>query len=288
MNNKELTKKSKFLSLVLRHKPETLGKGVSLDKNGWLDIGVLISRAYQNCRMKISYDDIVEIVDTNDKKRFEYDEEKMRIRASQGHSIDVDIDLEEKEPPVFLYHGTSDRFLETIKQEGLKPMSRQYVHLSEDRVTAEKVGKRHGGNIVVLRIRADEYKYENPEIKFYLSRNGVWLTDYIPPEYIVFPFEIGMDKTERGFTRTDFIDMYDVPCSLQQSSLATENALWLGVNDADPKIMACKVNGGIPDGWAKYPVPEDVHFTTRMHLSEEMVAALIDKLQNWLDTGELK
>jgi len=232
-------------------------------------------------------EDLETVVETNNKKRFEFNTDKTKIRARQGHSIDVDVELEEKRPPAFLYHGTSDRFLEAIEKDGLKKMNRQYVHLSEDRATAEKVGKRHGGNLIVLRIQADSYQYETGA-KFYLSRNGVWLTEKVPVQYIVFPTKIEESKTQRGFALNTFTDMYDTPCSIQQSSLATENALWVGVDDADPQILACKVNGGIPNGWVKYPLPEDVHLTTRMHLSEEMVVALIQKLQHWLDTGELQ
>ena len=100
-------------------------------------------------------------------------------------------------------------------------------------------------------------------------------------------FEIKMDKTSRGFKIGEFKDRYGLPCSIQESSLATENALWLGIDDPQPKILAFHVNGGKPDGWVPYDIPEEVLLSTRMHLTEEMAEALIEKLQGWLDTGEL-
>ena len=277
LTEKELYKKSKLLSFALRHEPEKLN--LNMDDKGWVYVNQL-------CRSgDLVPPEIKEIVEKNNKKRFELNEDETKIRARQGHSIDVDVELEEKEPPSFLYHGTSDRFLKSIKKNGLKKINRKYVHLSEDRETAEKVGKRHGGNLVILRIRADEYQFEE-EAKFYLSRNGVWLTDEVPVEYISFPFKIEFGNTERGFSLGEFKDRYGVSCSIQQSSLATENAIWLGVDDPDPKIMGSKVGKG--RGWVKFDIPEDVLLKTRMHLTEEMAVELIDKLQKWVKTGELK
>jgi len=122
-----------------------------------------------------------EIVRTDNKQRYFFNEDRTLIRANQGHSIPVDVELEEKQPPQYLYHGTADRFLDSIMAEGLKPMSRLYVHLSADEETAVKVGKRHGKPIV-LKIRAEEMWKEG--VKFYLSQNGVWLTKYIDKKYI--------------------------------------------------------------------------------------------------------
>ncbi len=127
-------------------------------------------------------DILEEIVRTDNKQRYSFNEDKTLIRANQGHSIPVDVELEEKQPPQYLYHGTAERFLDSIMSDGLKPMSRLYVHLSQDKETAVKVGKRHGSP-VVLKIKAEEMWKDG--IKFYLSQNGVWLTKYVDNKYIV-------------------------------------------------------------------------------------------------------
>ena len=178
MNEKELTKTSKFLSLVLRHKPEEIG--VKLDTNGWTDIVDLCKKA------NIKWQDLKEIVEKNNKKRFEISNDGTKIRACQGHSVEVDLKLESKVPPQFLYHGTSDRFIDSIKKEGLKVQNRNHVHLSEDRDTANKVGQRHGGRTVILMVKSFEM-YE-AGFEFYQSTNGVWLTNCVPYNYITFDF----------------------------------------------------------------------------------------------------
>lgn len=170
----ELTNKSKFLSLVLRHKPEQIG--LVLDSNGWANVDELLEKT------QIDFETLQKIVDTNDKKRFAFNEDKSKIRASQGHSIQsLDLQLEEKEPPEFLYHGTALRFLESITVQGLTKQSRQHVHLSKDEETALKVGQRHG-RPVVLKILSK--KMFDDGHKFYLSENNVWLTDHIPTKYL--------------------------------------------------------------------------------------------------------
>lgn len=121
------------------------------------------------------------IVLNNDKKRYSFNEDKSKIRARQGHSINVDVELKEAEPPEFLYHGTADRFLDSIMSDGLVPKSRLYVHLSKDEATAEKVGKRHG-KPVVLKIETGRMAEDG--FKFYLSENEVWLTKTVPPKYL--------------------------------------------------------------------------------------------------------
>ena len=276
---KKLKQNSKYLSLILRHKPEVIN--LELDDNGWGDVTQIMAR------MPIVKEELEEIVETNDKQRFEFNEDHSKIRARQGHSLDVDVELEEKEPPVYLYHGTTDKVLNSIKEKGLISGSRQYVHLSEDRETAAKVGKRHGGKLVILRVRAMEYYDEfYGEAKFYLSRNGVWLTKKVPVDYLVFPADIEMKKTGRGFAVGEFTDRYGVKCSIQQSSLATENAIWLGCDEANPREMCSKAKNPIAaTGWQPVEMPEDYVADTRMHLTEEMVIALIEKLQNWVDTG---
>lgn len=122
-----------------------------------------------------------EIVRTDNKQRYSFNEDKTLIRANQGHSVSVDVELKEKEPPEFLYHGTADRFLKSIMTEGLKPMSRLYVHLSKDIETANKVGKRHG-NPAILKVNSGQMNQDG--IKFYLSENGVWLTSKVDVKYL--------------------------------------------------------------------------------------------------------
>ena len=279
MTDKELTTKSKFLSLVLRHKPEEIG--IKLSEEGWANTQELCKLSH------ITRSELEEIVEKNNKKRFEFDKCKDRIRACQGHSVDVDLKLKPVEPPVFLYHGTSDKFLKSIRKEGLKAGDRNHVYLSEDRETAEKVGSRHGGKTIVLRVKADEYKYNNEDVEFYKSTNGVWLTKEVPAEYIVFPFELKFEKTCRGFEVGNFKDSYGTKCSIQESSSAEEAHIWLGCDDANPRILACHVNGGVANGWVDYPVHPEASFTTRMHLTVEMAEALIPILQKFVKTGGL-
>ncbi|MEL6687939.1 MAG: RNA 2'-phosphotransferase [Pseudomonadota bacterium] len=162
---------SKFLSYVLRHKPDAIG--LTLDAEGWADIGELIAKA----DMPLSHDRLKNIVATNDKKRFSISRDGLSIRANQGHSLDVDLGLTAKAPPEQLYHGTARRFLESIMKEGLLPQSRQHVHLSQDYETATLVGQRHG-KPVVLTIPALEMHQHGYE--FFQAQNGVWLTKTVP------------------------------------------------------------------------------------------------------------
>lgn len=171
-------KLSVFISLVLRHKPDEAG--ISLDEHGWANVAELIEGINETGR-KIDMEILEEIVRTDLKQRYSFNEDKTLIRANQGHSVPVDVELEEQQPPHVLYHGTADRFLESIMAEGLKPMNRLYVHLSKDEETAVKVGKRHG-NPVVLKVNAKEM-YDDGK-KFYLSQNGVWLTKHVEKKYI--------------------------------------------------------------------------------------------------------
>lgn len=171
---------SKFLSLVLRHSPEKIG--LQLDENGWANVEELILKCSQkgNKLDKILLDYVVE---NNDKKRFAYNEDKTKIRASQGHSISVELNLTETEPSEYLYHGTVGKFMESIQKEGLKKMSRQHVHLSKDKETATKVGSRRGAP-QILTVRSGAMYRDG--FKFYLSENNVWLTDEVPAKYIDF------------------------------------------------------------------------------------------------------
>ena len=170
-------KLSVFISLVLRHKPDAAQ--ITLDEHGWANVEELLA-GMNNTGRKIDMEILEEIVATDSKQRYSFNQDKTLIRANQGHSIAVDVELKEQVPPEFLYHGTATRFLDDIMKEGLKPMSRLYVHLSKDIETGFKVGKRHG-NPVVLKICSGEMYRDG--YKFYLSENGVWLTKKVDVKY---------------------------------------------------------------------------------------------------------
>ena len=169
-----LTRTSKYLSLILRHKPEAAG--ITLDKHGWAKVSELLPA------MKINMETLEEIVNTDEKQRYSFNDDKTLIRANQGHSIDVDVELEEVEPPEYLYHGTGSKSVDSILKSGLNKMSRKYVHLSKLYETAIQVGKRHGSP-VILTISAK--KMHDDGYKFFLSKNGVYLTDNVPVKYIL-------------------------------------------------------------------------------------------------------
>lgn len=169
---------SKFLSLVLRHKPEEIG--LQLDQQGWASTRELLDKL-QLRGMNVDMDQLREVVSTNDKQRFKLSEDESQIRANQGHSISIDLDLKPQEPPVVLYHGTAIRNKVSILEKGLIKGSRQHVHLSDHKDTAIKVGQRHGKPIVLV---VDTQGMQADGFKFFRSDNGVWLTDHVPPEYI--------------------------------------------------------------------------------------------------------
>ena len=171
-------KLSIFLSLILRHKPETVG--ITLDKHGWANVKDLIAGINSTGRT-IDMNALEEIVRTDNKGRYSFNDNKTLIRANQGHSIPVDVELKEEYPPSMLYHGTATRFLDSIKKHGIKPMERLYVHLSSDFETAIKVGSRHGSSAVLAIDTEQMYK---DGAKFYLSENGVWLTKHIDWRYV--------------------------------------------------------------------------------------------------------
>lgn len=168
----------RFLSLVLRHKPETIG--LKLDKNGWADVNELLL-CFNRSGKFIDFTTLERIVNENNKHRYSFNDDKTKIRANQGHSIPVDVELKETKPPKILYHGTASRFIESIRNTGIQKSGRLYVHLSSDYTTAVNVGKRHG-NPVVLTIESE--KMHNDGYKFFLSENNVWLCDEVPVKYI--------------------------------------------------------------------------------------------------------
>ncbi len=181
MNDKQIKNISKFLSLVLRHKPETIG--IELDDQGWVSTEELLDKL-SNKNKQISMDELIEVVDKNNKKRFSFNEDKSMIRASQGHSLKLDLGYSPVEPPEFLYHGTATRFLDGIKKTGLEKRNRHQVHLSLELGTAKSVGQRHG-KAIILTVRSKEM--HEAGFKFYVSANDVWLTDAVPTTYIDFP-----------------------------------------------------------------------------------------------------
>lgn len=175
-----LEKVSKFLSLVLRHKPDAAG--ITLDKHGWANVNELVGAIRKTREPTFTHDDLTLIVVTDSKGRYSFDDSGKRIRANQGHSVEVDVELAEAEPPVLLYHGTATKYIDSIEDVGLIPKSRLYVHLSDNAVTATDVGGRHG-KPVVYTIHAK--KMHDDGYKFYRSVNGVWLTREVPTKYFV-------------------------------------------------------------------------------------------------------
>jgi len=171
---------SKFLSYVLRHHPDKLG--ITLDENGWTSVAILLEKI-QGSEYSLSMEELEEVVATNNKKRFAFNEDKTKIRANQGHSIQIDLALQTKEPPAYLYHGTVEKFMPSIQEKGLLKGNRHHVHLSADKETAINVGSRRGKPIV-LTIKSGEMLAQG--YAFYQSENGVWLTDAVPSEFIEF------------------------------------------------------------------------------------------------------
>lgn len=172
---------SKFLSFVLRHQPEAIG--LRLDAAGWADVDELIRLANASGRA-LDRDLLFFVVETNDKQRFAFDEARTRIRANQGHSIEVDLGLVPQVPPPVLYHGTALRFIDSIRSGGLVPGTRNHVHLSQTRSTAHAVGARHGKPMV---LSVDAAAMHAAGAEFRLAHNGVWLAAHVPVRFISFP-----------------------------------------------------------------------------------------------------
>lgn len=181
MSPEQTTRTSKFLSLVLRHRPEEVQ--ISLDPAGWTTVEALLVGCAKAGR-PLSRTDLEQVVATNAKKRFEFSTDGTRIRASQGHSVEVDLDYTPQAPPERLYHGTATRFLDSIRAQGLLKMQRHHVHLSAETKTTMEVGARHGKPIL-LTILAGEMHLAGHE--FFQSANGVWLVEQVPSQFIQFP-----------------------------------------------------------------------------------------------------
>jgi len=169
----------RFLSLVLRHDPSAAG--IALDEHGWADVSELLAGVNRTGR-KIDLPTLERIVRENNKRRYSFNEDHTKIRANQGHSVQVDVELKEMEPPKYLYHGTASRFFPSIQAEGIRKMSRQYVHLSSDFATAVTVGRRHGAPMVIT---IDAEAMARDGITFYRSENGVWMCEWVEPKYFV-------------------------------------------------------------------------------------------------------
>lgn len=170
---------SKFISLILRHKPEIIN--LTLDEHGWADVEELVRGINRSKGQSIDQELLEEIVRTDEKQRYSFNEDHTLIRANQGHSIPVDVELEKKNPPDILWHGTGEKYVASIDEQGLIPKGRLYVHLSSDIDTARKVGSRHGKAVIY---QIDCGKMSADGYRFFLSANKVWLTKEVPAMYL--------------------------------------------------------------------------------------------------------
>ena len=179
MSRNGMRSTSKYISLILRHRPEAIG--ISLDEHGWADVQELISGINRSGGHSLSMESLEEIVRTDEKQRYSFNEDHTLIRANQGHSVPVDVELEEKIPPDILWHGTAEKYTSSIESQGLIPKSRLYVHLSSDEETAKKVGSRHGKPVIY---EIDCRRMAEDGFRFFLSANKVWLTKEVPEKYL--------------------------------------------------------------------------------------------------------
>lgn len=175
------TRLSRFLSLILRHNPEKIG--LNLDDHGWTEVNHLLERLAANGKTT-TREQLDHVVKTNDKKRFRYSDDGTQIRANQGHSINIELNLPPSTPPELLYHGTASRFYNSILEKGLNRGNRQHLHLSEQKETAIAVGTRHGKPII-FRVKSAQMHHDG--YQFYRSDNGVWLTESVPVHYLEAP-----------------------------------------------------------------------------------------------------
>lgn len=177
--NYDKTSTSKFIALILRNRPETIG--ISLDEHGWADVQEMIDGINRTGRHALDMEKLEELVRTDEKQRYSFNEDHTLIRANQGHSIPVDVELEEKIPPDVLWHGTAEKYVSSIDAIGLIPKSRLYVHLSSDQETAKKVGIRHGKPVIY---EIDCKGMVDEGYKFFESVNHVWLTKEVPVRFL--------------------------------------------------------------------------------------------------------
>lgn len=178
IDKQRATRISKYLSLVLRHDPSAAG--VTLDAEGWVGVDELLAGVARH-GFSFTLDELEEVVQTSDKQRFAFSPDAEQIRANQGHSIAVELNLPQETPPALLYHGTVERFLTSIMENGLEKRARQHVHLSADVSTATRVGSRRGKPVILTIAAANMH---SAGFSFFRSANGVWLTDHVPPQYI--------------------------------------------------------------------------------------------------------
>ena len=176
---RDIRSTSKFIALILRHKPETVG--IALDEHGWAKVDELIVGINATGNHNLTKELLEEIVRTDEKRRYAFNEDHTLIRANQGHSVSVDVELKEMGPPPVLYHGTGEKYANSIDRQGLIPKTRLYVHLSADTETARKVGSRHGKQVIY---RVDCQRMAADGFVFFRSVNGVWLTREVPPKYL--------------------------------------------------------------------------------------------------------
>ena len=178
-SDKKMLSTSKFISLILRHRPQVIG--ITLDEHGWADVQELIDGINRVEGHFLDRDTLEVIVRMDEKQRYSFNEDHTLIRANQGHSIPVDVELEETAPPDVLWHGTGEKYVLSIDTQGLLPKSRLYVHLSSDMETARKVGSRHGRPVIY---EIDCRKMTRDGYRFFLSANHVWLTKAVPARYL--------------------------------------------------------------------------------------------------------
>ena len=287
MSKKDVSQ-SKFLSLVLRHQPETIG--VSLDPNGWIDIEVLLGAMAQHGR-KLSREDLERLVCESDKQRFALSEDGKRIRANQGHSVEVDLALVPQPPPEILYHGTVDRFLDSILATGLRKGERHHVHLSANRGTAEKVGQRRG-KPVILEVRSGDM--HRAGVPFYLSDNGVWLVDHVPPPFIAHKEPVTAPKSDNHGLTTLFR-----PTGLNELKLVHESGMktWPARLPGQPifyPVMNREYAQQIARDWNSKSEPAQIGFVLRFDVESSYVAKFPvqkvggkEHLELWVPAEEL-
>lgn len=183
MDTKHQKAISKFMSLVLRHKPQTIG--ITLNESGWVAVDELIEKTNAFGK-RLTREELDIVVRENDKQRFQFSDDGTQIRASQGHSVEVELGYESAIPPETLHHGTPTQFVSSIQRDGLTKQRRHHVHLHADETIATSVGQRRGTPVL---LHIDAKRMADAGYTFYVTHNEVWLTDHVPPEFIRFPEE---------------------------------------------------------------------------------------------------